>query len=74
MAPHYVKTVFATDGNFDLAISEQVLTAIQLSDASWVLTVTGTGSITVPKPPTVTPPPITLPAPFVPSQPDPKKP
>ena len=74
MAAHYVKTVLSTDGNFDLAVSEQVLTAIQLSDASWILTVTGTGPITVTKPPVGTPPPIALPTPFVPSQPDPKKP
>lgn len=73
MAPHYVKTVLTTDGNFDLAISEQVLAATQLSDTSWVLIVLGTGSITVSKP-IVTPPPITFPTPFVPSQPDPKKP
>lgn len=73
MAPHYVKTILASDGNFDLAISEQVLTAIQLSDTSWVLTVIGTGSITVPKPP-ISIPSIAFPAPFIPAQPDPKKP
>jgi hypothetical protein len=73
VAPHYVKTVLTTDGNFDLAISEQVLAATQLSDTSWVLIVLGTGSITVSKP-IVTPPSITLPTPFVPAQPDPKKP
>jgi hypothetical protein len=73
VAPHYVKTVLTTDGNFDLAISEQVLAATQLSDTSWVLIVLGTGSITVSKP-IVTLPSITLPTPFVPAQPDPKKP
>lgn len=74
MAPHYVKTILASDGNFDLGISEQVLIAIQLSDTSWALTVIGTGSITVPKPPISIPSPIAFPAPFIPAQPDPKKP